>query len=156
MVFCISINGNLLLLDTWIKNIEVILDSTLSLPAFNLLSTISSTLKLHLKLNPGLPCLLSGKESAGQCRRHGFNSWSGKIPHAAEQLSLCATNIEPVRWSPGAAATEAVQPRAHALQREEPLQWEAREPQLENSLLSPPLEKSPQSSEDPAQSRINK
>ena len=26
----------------------------------------------------------------------GFNPWSGKIPHAAEQLSPCATTTEPV------------------------------------------------------------
>ena len=25
----------------------------------------------------------------------GFNPWSGKIPHAAEQLSPCATTTEP-------------------------------------------------------------
>ena len=25
----------------------------------------------------------------------GFNLWSGKIPHATEQLSLCATTTEP-------------------------------------------------------------
>ena len=25
---------------------------------------------------------------------HGFNPWSGKIPHAAEQLSPCATTTE--------------------------------------------------------------
>ena len=28
------------------------------------------------------------------CKRHGFNPWSGKIPHASEQLSLCATAAE--------------------------------------------------------------
>ena len=27
---------------------------------------------------------------------HGFEPWSGKIPHAAEQLSPCATTTEPV------------------------------------------------------------
>ena len=26
---------------------------------------------------------------------HGFEPWSGKIPHAAEQLSACATTTEP-------------------------------------------------------------
>ena len=36
------------------------------------------------------------KNLSAQCRRHGFNSWSGKIPHAAEQLSPCATITEPV------------------------------------------------------------
>ncbi|XP_073657573.1 serologically defined colon cancer antigen 8 isoform X3 [Tursiops truncatus] len=28
-------------------------------------------------------------------RRHGFDPWSGKIPHAVEQLSPCATTTEP-------------------------------------------------------------
>ncbi|KAJ8780365.1 hypothetical protein J1605_011629 [Eschrichtius robustus] len=37
----------------------------------------------------------SGWESACQCRGHGFEPWSGKIPHATEQLSLCATTTEP-------------------------------------------------------------
>ena len=34
----------------------------------------------------GLPWWCSGWESACQCRRHGLEPWSGKIPHAAEQL----------------------------------------------------------------------
>ena len=46
------------------------------------------------KTMAGLPWWLSGKESAYQCRRHGFNPWSGKIPHAAGQLSPCATATE--------------------------------------------------------------
>ena len=36
--------------------------------------------------DPGLPWWRSGRESACQCRGHGFEPWSGKIPHAAEQL----------------------------------------------------------------------
>jgi len=36
----------------------------------------------------GLPWWLSGKESACQCRRHGFDPSSRKTPHAVEQLSL--------------------------------------------------------------------
>ena len=50
---------------------------------------------------------LSGKESTFQCRRHGFNPGSGKIPHAMEQLSPCATTVEPVLQSLRAATTEA-------------------------------------------------
>ena len=46
--------------------------------------------------NEWLPWWLSGKESTCQCRRHGFNPWSGKIPYAMEQLSWCITTIEPV------------------------------------------------------------
>ena len=44
--------------------------------------------------------------------RHGFHPCSGKIPHAEEQLSLCATTFEPVLESRGAATAEAVTPRA--------------------------------------------
>ena len=33
----------------------------------------------------GLPWWRSGWESACQCKGHGFEPWSGKIPHAAEQ-----------------------------------------------------------------------
>ena len=53
---------------------------------------------IHLRLVLGLPWWCSGWESACQCRGHR----SGKIPHAAEQLSLCATTAEPVLWSPRA------------------------------------------------------
>ena len=41
----------------------------------------------------------------------GFEPWSGKIPHAAEQLSPCATTTEPTRHT-----TEAHAPRARAPQ----------------------------------------
>ena len=41
-----------------------------------------------------------------QCRRHGFDPWSGKIPHFSEQLGQCTTT-EPVLWSPGASTMEA-------------------------------------------------
>ena len=42
----------------------------------------------------GLPWWRSGWESACQCRAHGFEPWSGKIPHAAEQLGPWATTTE--------------------------------------------------------------
>ena len=29
-----------------------------------------------------------------QCRGHGFDPWSGKIPHAEEQRSPCTTTSE--------------------------------------------------------------
>ena len=35
------------------------------------------------------------KESSCQCRGHGFEPWSGKIPHAMKQLSPCITTTEP-------------------------------------------------------------
>ena len=50
------------------------------------------------------------KESTCQCRGHGFEPWSGKTPHATEQLS------------PRATTTEARAPRACAPQQEKPLQ----------------------------------
>ena len=65
----------------------------------------------------GLPWWRSGSESSCQCRGHGFEPWSGKIPHAAEQLS------------PWATTTAARVPRAYAPQQEKPPQWEARAPQ---------------------------
>ena len=48
----------------------------------------------------GLPWWLSGKESACQCWRHGFDPWSGRIPQATEQLSSCPTTTEPVLLEP--------------------------------------------------------
>ena len=75
----------------------------------------------------GLPWWRSGWESACQCRGHGFEPWSGRIPHAAEQLSLCNLgpmlcngrghhSEKPVRcseeWPPLAATGEG--PRAAA------------------------------------------
>ena len=40
---------------------------------------------VHIKT--GLPRWLSGKESACQCRRHGFHPWVGKIPWGRKQQS---------------------------------------------------------------------
>ena len=56
--------------------------------------------KVAFKMTPGLPWWRSGWESACQCRRHGFEPWSGKIPHAAEQLGPWATTTEPARLEP--------------------------------------------------------
>ena len=39
----------------------------------------------------------------------GFNPLSGKIPHAAEQLSPCTTTVEAcVLWSPCATTAESM------------------------------------------------
>ena len=35
----------------------------------------------------------SGEEPSCQCRGHGFNPWSGKIPHATRQLSPHASEL---------------------------------------------------------------
>ena len=48
----------------------------------------------------GLPCWHSGWESACQCRGHGFEPLSGKIPHATEQLGPWATITEPACLEP--------------------------------------------------------
>ena len=87
-----------------------------------------------LKTVQELPCWLSGKESACQCRRHEFSPWSGKIPHPAEQLSLCLGAQEPQLLSPQATLPKPFRLRAHTLQQGKPPQWDA--PQLE---LSPAL-----------------
>ena len=84
----------------------------------------------------GLPWWCSGWESACQSRGHGFHLWSGKIPHAAQQLSpwpqllsLRSRARETQLLSLRATVTEAGTPRARALQQEKPPQWEARAPQ---------------------------
>ena len=48
----------------------------------------------------GRPWWHSGWESACQCRGHGFEPWSGKIPHVAEQLGPWATITEPAHLEP--------------------------------------------------------
>ena len=91
-------------------------------------------------MGPRASWWLSGKESAGRCRRHRFNPWSGKIPHAAEQLSPRATNTEPVLWSRGGVTREATAMRSLCTATR-------RSPQLEKSLCG---------DEDPAQPETNK
>ena len=47
------------------------------------------------------------QESTCWCRRRGFNPWSGRIPHAEEQLSPgAAEQLGHRAWSPGAIVTE--------------------------------------------------
>ena len=48
----------------------------------------------------GLPWWRSGWESACQCRGHGFEPWSGKMPHATEQLGPWAAITDPARLEP--------------------------------------------------------
>ena len=49
-----------------------------------------------LKCNHELPWWFSGGESSCQCRRHGFDPWPRRTPHAAGHLSPCPTTVEPV------------------------------------------------------------
>ena len=83
-----------------------------------------------------LPWWLSGKEATYQCRRHRFDPWSRRNPHAAEQLSPCTTTTEPVLQSPGVATTEFILSilKPMLLNKRAP-QWEACAPQLEQLLL---------------------
>ena len=55
---------------------------------------------IHTRTWMGLPWWRSGWESACKCRGHGFEPWSGKIPHAAEHLGPWATTTEPVCLEP--------------------------------------------------------
>ena len=53
------------------------------------------SLQLKEKKHGGLRWWLSGKESVCRCRRHRFDSWSGKSPHAVKQQRLGATTAKP-------------------------------------------------------------
>ena len=108
----------------------------------------------------GLPWWLSGKESAYQCRGHGFDPWYGTIPHALEQLSPCTATmslwsraLELQLLSPRATATEACMPkhmlhkRSHSDENLTPL---GLIPRLESSSPFQQQEKNPCSNEHPA------
>ena len=78
---------------------------------------------------PGLPWWRSGWESACQRREHGFEPWSGKIPHTAEQLGPWATTTEPARLEP------------MLRNRERPQQWRGPRTAMKSGPRSPQLEK---------------
>ena len=59
----------------------------------------------------GLPWWLSGWESAFWCRGYGFNPWSGKILHAAKQLTPCGPQL----------LTPTLEPESHNHQGLEPV-----------------------------------
>ena len=63
-------------------------------------SSETSKIFIRKKRSTGLPWWRSGWESACQCRGHGFEPWSGKTPHAAEQLGPWATTTEPACLEP--------------------------------------------------------
>ena len=74
--------------------------------------------------------------------------------HAPQLLSLCSRACEPQLLSPCAKTTEAHAPRAHALQQEKPLQWEARAPQWRVGPTCRNERKPARSDEDPTQPKI--
>ena len=61
----------------------------------------------NLKYNRVLPWWLSGKQSACQCRRQGFDPWSGKMPHAVEGLNPVPwlLSLGSRAWEPGLACS---------------------------------------------------
>ena len=68
------------------------LSNTMSIPTPSLLAC------LHLRLKKGIlrtSLVAQWLKSACQYGEHRLDPWSGKIPHAAEQLSPCATSTEP-------------------------------------------------------------
>ena len=121
---------------------------------------MGKTSDLIKKIVQGLPWRLNGNESAYQCRRHRFELWSGKIPQASDQLSLCTTPIKPVFWSLKATTTEPVCCNCCSPCTQSPC-FTAREVTTIRSLCTatkssphlPQLQKSPQSNEDPIQSK---
>ena len=75
--------------------VELLYNSAIPLLSIYLEKTI-----LQKDICKGLPLWRSGWESACQCRGHGFEPWSGKIPHAAEQLGPWAIITEPACLEP--------------------------------------------------------
>ena len=59
----------------------------------------------------GLPWQLGGKKSICQCRRHGFDPWFGKTPHAVGTLSNCTSTTESVFQSPHVPTAEGHTPQ---------------------------------------------
>ena len=106
---------------------------------------LSKWTELSLQYFPGGA---SGKESACQCRRHGFSLWSRKIPHAVEQapvpqlLNLCSRPQEPQWLSPWAPEPMFGNKRCNCNEK------------LESSPCFPYLEKSLHSNKDIAQPKV--
>ena len=106
---------------------------------FPLLKTLPC---LHIsKLYPAIRDFPRGpvvKNPAAKTRDTGWIPGPGQFHGGTVQLSPRTTATELSLWSPWAATTEAHTPIACALQREKPLQWEAREPQLEKAPTQQP------------------
>ena len=61
----------------------------------------------------GLPWWLWSKESTCQCRRHGFDPWSGKIPYAKEQLSPQLLSLCSRAWESQLLCPQTLEPVLH-------------------------------------------
>ena len=102
----------------------------------------SHSLPLVIIITIGLPWWLSGKAFACACRTQRFHPWSGKIPHAVEQLSPHTTALEPALQSPGAATAELTRCNCWSLQAEGPCPASG-EPAARRSLHVPKREQPP-------------
>ena len=91
-----------------------------------------------------------GEECTCQCRRHGFNPWSRKIPHAGgpQLLSMCSRAQEPKLLSPHATTNEAQILWHLCSTKGEATTMRTHIWQLDHSLCSPKPEKNPSSNED--------
>ena len=69
--------------------------------------SLNFVLKMYIL---GLLWRLSGKGFACQWRRHQFESWCRKIPHATKQLSPWTTAVTPALWNLGSATAEVHTP----------------------------------------------
>ena len=97
---------------------------------------------------PGLPWWLSGKESAYQCRRRGFDPWTGRIPYASK----------PVRhdyWACALTAPELQLLKSACLEPAPPTREATAKTNLQTATREEPLltrtRESPPSKEDSAQ-----
>ena len=86
-------------LNCFLKN-KVICTLILMIFVSFIISRQGDKIWLIKNMSQGLPWWCSGWESACQCREHGFEPWSGKIPHATEQLGPWATTTEPAHLEP--------------------------------------------------------
>ena len=93
-----------LLWSSWVLQCNLNLQHTWFTVSNGVLTNVRAVMRIEGLLEvknknrtPGLPWWCSGWESTCQCRGHGFKPWSGKIPHAAEQLGPWATTTEPAR-----------------------------------------------------------
>ena len=80
---------------SWIRRLNIITMWILFLLIYGF-----NSISIKIKATLGLPWWRSSWESACRCRGHGFEPWSGRIPHAAEQLGPWATTTKPVRLEP--------------------------------------------------------
>ena len=115
-------------------------------------STARGFPKIHfLKVTAmGFPWWLSGKESTCQCRKHGFEPRSRRIPHAAEQLSPCPTLLSLSARARESQLLKPEFPRAREAAATRSLSPKTRE----SSPCSPKLETAQH--KDPAQPNVNK